>query len=102
MTPISRKSGFIARMEMVGMDILDTVCDVCHLWHIDSDIDPVAQCHHCDRPLCPQYDYACISCGRLVCDRELQACQADDCDIITCNDCVDLHLSSVHPQEAAA
>ena len=77
-------------------------CARCEVWHINSDSDPAAQCHYCGRQLCTRYDYACISCGRLVCDHELQACQADDCDSITCNDCVDLHLTSTHPQEAAA
>ena len=49
-------------------------CARCTVWHIDSDSDPAAQCYYCDRPLCPQYNYACIGCGRLVCNHELQAC----------------------------
>ena len=77
-------------------------CVLCEVWHIDNNSDPAAQCHYCGRRLCTLYDYACISCGRLVCDHELQACQQDDCDTITCGACVDLHLTSAHPQEVAA
>ena len=85
------------------MDILDTACDVGHLWQTDGDSDLAAQCHYCGRQLCTRYDYACVSCGHLVCDNELQACQQqDDCDTITCNHCVDRHLDSVHPAEAIA
>ncbi len=77
-------------------------CELCKLWHIDSDDKPVAHCCHCNRPLCPMYDYGCVSCGRLFCDEACQACQEDDCDIITCIDCVARHLANSHSQAAVA
>ena len=77
-------------------------CALCEIWHSDSDDAPVSHCYYCDRQLCPKYDYACISCGRSVCDNDGQICQKDDCDIITCGDCVARHLNGIHPSEAVA
>ena len=35
-------------------------CELCKVRHTDSDNDPIVHCCHCDRPLCPMYDYSCI------------------------------------------
>ena len=54
-------------------------------------------CYYCDEPLDPQYDYSCPSCGHETCDADSQACQEDNCDVMTCFRCVDLHLRTCHP-----
>lgn len=77
-------------------------CQLCKVWHIDSDDQPIVRCCHCNSPLCPMYDYSCISCGRFFCDRACQACQEDDCDVITCIGCVDRHLAISHSPETVA
>ena len=77
-------------------------CELCKVWHIDSDNQPIVHCCHCSRPLCPMIDYSCISCGRFFCDRAYQACQEDDCDVITCIGCVDRHLAISHSLEIVA
>ena len=43
-------------------------CELCKVQHIGSDDNPIAYCCHCARPLCPMYDWSCISCGRPYCD----------------------------------
>lgn len=77
-------------------------CELCKVRHIGSDDNPIVYCCHCARPLCPMYDWSCISCGRAYCDNACQSCQEDDCDAITCIGCVDRHLAKSHPPEAVA
>ena len=72
-------------------------CDICGAWHIDSDDDTVGGCYYCGRVLCTATDYSCISCTREACDNCCQACQENDCDVITCHSCVDRHLENSHP-----
>lgn len=55
-------------------------------------------CYYCNTPLDPQYDYACIHCGKESCDYDNQACQEEDCDDISCFLCVDFHLQTCHPE----
>ena len=74
-------------------------CELCKVRHIGSDDNPIVYCCHCARPLCPMYNWSCISCGRPYCDN---ACQEDDCDVITCIGCVDRHLAKSHSPEAVA
>ncbi len=64
--------------------------------HISSDATDGPVCYHCNRELEPQYDYSCLSCGRASCDYCSEACQADDCDDITCYRCVERHIAT-HP-----
>ena len=71
-------------------------CDMCKVWHIDSDQYPVWVCHYCNSPLCPMFDYACVSCTQEACDNCCQACQEDDCDAATYCSCVESHLQSNH------
>ena len=64
-----------------------------------TDFTPEAEplCSFCDIELDPRYDYRCILCARPACDRCSQACQAEDCDYITCSRCVKRHLQMRHP-----
>ncbi len=74
-------------------------CELCDASHINGDDNPIAHCWHCDCLLCPMYSYTCANCGRFFCDNSCQACQEDDCDIITCTACVDHHIATTHPPE---
>ena len=63
----------------------------------------VASCYACGKHLdtqydyLPEYDYSCSNCGKDTCDADTQICQKDDeCDVITCFGCVEIHLRAYH------
>ena len=59
------------------------------------------ECHYCGVSLDTPLDYSCVLCGHQTCDNCSQACQAEeDCDTITCNNCVELHLANSHTKES--
>ena len=63
---------------------------------IDTDDNPITQCHYCNAPLAPQFDFSCAICTRETCDNDRQMCQEDDCDTITCFRCVEAHIVESH------
>ncbi len=66
------------------------------------DEDPGLLCYFCETILDLEFDYTCIICGTLACDKHNDICQADeaerteDCDLVTCYVCVKRHTESQH------
>ena len=64
---------------------------------------PAPRCYYCGRELDFEFDYSCITCGRITCDNHQEACSEDDdnyvekgCDLVTCFVCFDEHTETHH------
>lgn len=65
---------------------------------------PAPRCYYCGYELDFEFDYSCITCGRITCDNHQEACsELDDddhveigCDLVTCVACYDAHLEAHH------
>ena len=56
------------------------------------------RCHICSGSLDNLYDYRCALCRRETCDKDIQMCQDEDCDLIMCFACVGPHMRTCHPE----
>ena len=63
------------------------------------------RCYYCGKELDFEFDYSCITCGRITCDNHQEICQEeynDDyeekgCDLVTCVMCFSAHVEAHHP-----
>ena len=61
-------------------------------------------CYYCEAVLGLEFDYTCLICGALTCDKHNDVCQADDeegsgnCDLVTCHVCAEEHGKSHHSE----
>ena len=65
---------------------------------------PAPRCYYCGKELDFEFDYSCITCGRITCDNHQEVCQEYDddyeekgCDLGTCIVCFDAHTREHHP-----
>ena len=63
----------------------------------------VPQCDYCGKELDFEFDYSCITCGRITCANHQDVCQEEGedyeekgCDLVTCIVCFDEHTKSHH------
>ena len=65
---------------------------------------PTPRCCYCGKELGTEFDYSCITCGRIACDNHQEICQEDHdvdyvekgCDLVTCVACYDAHVEVHH------
>lgn len=65
---------------------------------------PAPRCSYCGKELDFEFDYSCITCGRITCDNHQEICQEDydddyvekGCDLVTCVECYDAHVEAHH------
>ena len=63
------------------------------------------ECHYCGKDLDFQFDYSCITCGRITCDHHNNVCseeydehyEAKGCDLVACIVCIESHTKTHHP-----
>ena len=66
---------------------------------------PSPECHYCGKGLDFQFDYSCITCGRLTCDNHNDVCSEEydedyeekGCDLVACIVCIETHTKTHHP-----
>ena len=63
------------------------------------------RCHFCGKKMDFEFDYSCITCGRITCDNHQEACSEEEgdyvekgCDLVTCIVCFDAHTRTYHPE----
>ena len=65
---------------------------------------PAPRCSYCGKELDFEFDYSCITCGRITCDNHNDGCREDDddeyvekgCDLVTCFVCFETHSKAHH------
>lgn len=63
---------------------------------------PAPRCYYCGNELDFEFDYSCITCGRITCDNHQRICQDDydnyyvekGCNLVTCTVCYDAHVEA--------
>ena len=65
---------------------------------------PAPSCSYCGKELDFEFDYSCITCGRITCDNHQEACSEEEgdyvekgCDLVTCFVCFEAHTRTHHP-----
>ncbi len=65
---------------------------------------PDPRCFYCEKELDFEFDYSCITCGRITCDNHNAVCQEEydgdyvekECDLVTCFVCFEAHTKTHH------